>query len=265
MLSALLCTSSSRVLLNGIPGTPIRHGRGLRQGDPLSHLLFVLAIDPLQNLLDLATQRGNLHRLRGRGACIRTSLYADDAAIFVAPFKEDIEQLTHILEGFGEVTGLVTNLEKSLVAPIRCSGIDLYSVLQCFPSVRSSFPMRYLGLPLSVHRLSRSDFQHLEDKIAGKLVTWQGKFITAAGRATLVKSVISAQATYHLTSLALPQGVMASIDKVRRAFLWAGTDKVSGGKCKINWGMVCRPTNLGGLRILTSRSFPRRLGCGGLG
>jgi hypothetical protein len=34
----LICTSSSRVLLNCIVGDPIKHGRGLRQGDLLSPL-----------------------------------------------------------------------------------------------------------------------------------------------------------------------------------------------------------------------------------
>jgi hypothetical protein len=49
-----------RVLLNGIPNAPIKHGRGLQQGNPLSPLLFIIAMDPLQKLLDLATQKGYL-------------------------------------------------------------------------------------------------------------------------------------------------------------------------------------------------------------
>jgi hypothetical protein len=40
---------------------------------------------------------------------IRTSLYADDAAIFMAPIKRDINFLASMLHHFGDVTGLVTN------------------------------------------------------------------------------------------------------------------------------------------------------------
>ena len=64
-------------------------------------LLFVLAIDLLQRLLDMATDWGQLHRLRGRGATIRTSLYADDVAIFVASQKEDIDTLANIFLSLG--------------------------------------------------------------------------------------------------------------------------------------------------------------------
>jgi hypothetical protein len=122
---ALLTTATSRVLLNGVAGHPIRHGRGLRQGDPLSPFLFVLAIETLAHVLEKATGHGLLHKIRGRGTILRTSLYADDAAVFVAPIKEDIQNLAHILNDFGKVTRLCTNFLKSSVVPIRCANIDL--------------------------------------------------------------------------------------------------------------------------------------------
>jgi hypothetical protein len=52
--------------------------------------------------------------------------------------------------------------------------------------------------------------------------------------------------------------VLAALDRLRRAFLWAATDKVSGAKCLVSWEQVCRPKNEGGLGVC---SIPTQNSC----
>uniref|UniRef100_A0A8R7UBF2 Reverse transcriptase domain-containing protein n=1 Tax=Triticum urartu TaxID=4572 RepID=A0A8R7UBF2_TRIUA len=65
-IAMLLRTSSSRVLINGQQSDDILHRRGLRQGDPVSPFLFILAMDPLQRMMSLATEEGVLSKLPSR-------------------------------------------------------------------------------------------------------------------------------------------------------------------------------------------------------
>jgi hypothetical protein len=78
------------------------------------------------------------------------------------------------------------------------------------------------------------DFQSLKEKMAGKLVTWNGKNINVAGSGALVKSVLTFQAILHLASLNIPPGCLASMNKIECAFFWASTGEVIGDKCKLN-------------------------------
>jgi hypothetical protein len=107
----------------------------------------VLAIDPLTQILEGATRIGLVHKLQDRRIILRTSLYADDAAVFVAPIKQDIINLASIHQRFGKVTGLCMNFLKSRVVPIRCGKINIDEVFEGIPAARASFPLRYLGLP----------------------------------------------------------------------------------------------------------------------
>jgi hypothetical protein len=60
IICGLLSSSSTQVLLNGIPGGHIEHRRGLRQGDPLSPMLFILVMDVLGLLFSRAEHAGLL-------------------------------------------------------------------------------------------------------------------------------------------------------------------------------------------------------------
>lgn len=165
-VSILFCTATSTTLLNGQHGPSFSHGRGVRQGDPLSPMLFILAMDPLQRLLDLATQQGILSPLPPTAARWRISMYADDAAIFTNPIKDDLEAIKQILQVFGTSSGLHINLQKSSIHPIRCDTVDLEQVLSSFSGVRSTFPCRYLGLQLHTRALQKVHVQPLIERMA---------------------------------------------------------------------------------------------------
>jgi hypothetical protein len=77
-----LLASTTKVLLNGCPGTIIQHRRGLRQGDPLSPMLFILVMDVLGLLFSKAEAASLLKQLSGRKKLHTVSIYADGVALF---------------------------------------------------------------------------------------------------------------------------------------------------------------------------------------
>jgi hypothetical protein len=76
---------------------------------------------------------------------------------------------------------------------------------------------------------------------------------------SLVKSVQSSQLVYLLIVLKPMKETLDDLDKIRRRFLWAWNDAISGGKCKVNWTRTTLPKDFGGLGILHLEKFARAL------
>jgi hypothetical protein len=160
IMSGLLAVST-QILLNGVPGDFISHRRGLRQGDPLSPMLFILVMDVFNLIVVRAAEAGMLQPLSSHPIQHHVSLYADDVVLFLRPTTADLDLIVRVLRLFGEASGLKTNIQKSSVAPINCSHDDLALVHDQLPCRLDEFPVKYLGLPLSLKKLTKSQLQPL--------------------------------------------------------------------------------------------------------
>lgn len=116
-IATLLSTATSRIVLNGHQGPPIRHLRGMRQGDSLSLMLFIIAMYILHWLFAKAS-RGVLRPIPLQEIKFQCSLYADNVIIFITPTVQEARAVKEILRVFGEASGLKTNLSKCSITPV---------------------------------------------------------------------------------------------------------------------------------------------------
>jgi len=252
-IATLLSTASSKVLLNGSPGQPIQHCRGVRQGDPLSPMLFIIAMDVLDRLFRKALAENILQPCGTEAIKHSCSFYADDVILFATPTAREGRAIARLLDIFGKASGLHANLLKCSITPIFGEA-TCFTELQCeLPCQIQHFPTKYLGAPLSVKSLPKSAIRPVIEKVASKLTPWHGTLMNKSGRLIIVKSVASAVPIYLIMANFLPAWAIEEIDAIRRNFLWAGGDQSARGKSMVAWPIVCRSVSAGGLGVLDFR------------
>ncbi|KAK4385402.1 putative ribonuclease H protein [Sesamum angolense] len=108
-----------------------------------------------------------------------------------------------------------------------------------------SLPVKYLGVPLISSRLTIADCKPLINKLDTRIAGWSHLNLTFAGRAQLIKSVLSTLHSYWASVFILPKGIINVIEAKMRKFLWQGS--TGRGYAKVAWDQLCRPKEEGGL------------------
>jgi hypothetical protein len=167
--------------------------------------------------------------------------------VFARPEQAELLAVRGVLDCFGEASGLKVNFGKSSVASIQCSEAAVALVRDTLSCQVMPLPCTYLGLPLSIRKLRKSDLHHVLDKLVTKLSLWKARLMTREGRAVYVQAVMTASIIYHLMALDLEPWFLQAIDKLHCGFLWAQNGKANDGCCAVAWNLVCQPKALGGL------------------
>ena len=145
-----------------------------------------MVMEVLSALIRRGDEWSLLQRLPVRSIPHRASLYADDLIMFISPEESDINLIKEILGLFEGASGLACNMSKCQIVPIRCQQQHIDLAQACFPCIISGFPLKYLGIPLSPHKLPKSALQPMLDKMADYLPVWKGQLLNRSGRLALI-------------------------------------------------------------------------------
>jgi hypothetical protein len=201
----ILPSGTSSVLLNLVPSKKFHCTRGVRQDDALSPLLFVLAADLLQSLINKAKEMGLLRLPINVGYTSDFPIvqYADDTLLIMETCPQQLFVLKAILNTFADSIGLKVNYSKSSMVPINLSPDRLAHLATTFNYQTESLPFTYLGLHLSNSKPTIQECFSLLHRVERRLIS-TAMFLTQGEKLPMVNSVLSSLPTFFMCAINVP-------------------------------------------------------------
>lgn len=219
-----ITTSSFSISLNGKMHCFLKTQRGLRQGDPISPYLFVLAMEYLSRSLKVATANPSF---RYHPKCKQIGLthlsFTNDIIFFSRGDTQSVSLIIDTLNHFGNCSGLEINLSKSHLFDAGVVEPDLQDLLAITGFSPGSFPVTYLGSPLVHGKLKSCHFNPLIERITNFINSWSAHNLSYAGKLELLQAVIQGVESFWIQNYPIPTTVTDKINKICRKFLWGGS------------------------------------------
>ncbi|XP_075074740.1 uncharacterized protein LOC142162301 [Nicotiana tabacum] len=165
------------ILINGQAHGFFKSSGGVKQGDPVSPTLFILAAEALSRGLNAL--HTNLY-FCGFGMPkwspkINHLAYADDMIIFSSSDETSLMLIMQVLKAYEAASGQLVNKTKSVVYLHHLTDMEVVSKVERITGIhRNYLPIIYLGCPIFYARRKLEYYQPLITKVMDKLQSWQG-------------------------------------------------------------------------------------------
>ena len=155
-IKSFISGGSVAVNINDEVGPYFQTKKGVRQGDPLSPILFNIVADMLTLFINRAKAEDQLsgvvpHLIEGGLSILQ---YVDDTILFLDHNLEQAQNMKNILCAFEQLSGLKINFHKSKIFCFGQAKNCENQYMELFRCNPGTFPIKYLGIPIHYRRLS---------------------------------------------------------------------------------------------------------------
>jgi hypothetical protein len=158
------------------------------------------------------------------------------------------------------MSSLKINFGKSEIIMVSLDEQKTLLFSELINCASGSWPIKYLGVPVSGSRLHVKGWMSLNDKILKRLDGWQSTSLSYGGKLILLNACLSCIPTYAMSMYLLPKTVVKKIDIVRKRFFWQG----GANKRKyhlVKWAVITKSKKKGGLGVKNLRKMNISLLC----
>lgn len=246
---ALLLCKWVQTLYSGVQSSVIVNGhlsdffslhRGVRQGCPLSPLLYVLVAETLSATLKACPHIQGLTLPPPLASPSFLSQYADDTSILVTT-DDAILAVFEVFDTYELGSGARLNCSK-------CKGLwaGAWRNRVSGPvDIRwSSVRIRCLGTFLGPGDLSHDNWDPRIQSLKNLLSSWHQRSLTFQGKSLVINALALSGLWYLGSVMVPPPWVIAEVNKEIFSFFW------SGKKDKISRNVVCQPKSVGGFNVV---------------
>ena len=209
--------AASKIKINGIVTEEFRLERSVRQGCPLSALLYALSAEPLAALI---LQNRGIKGIELPGGQMSTLYqYADDTTVTVRD-KESVVEVLKSVEQYGRASGAKVNIEKSEIMYIGENREEREEIRM----KENKGYMKVLGVNLGIEEKEGRDRQYegIVNRIRKTLGFWKRRGLKLKGKVIVVNCLIMSKLVYVMNVMDVPEKVMKEVGGMVSDFLWDG-------------------------------------------
>ena len=190
--------TKAQLMINGNITPSITPQRGVKQGDPLSALLFLMTIEPLGNLL----RQHEEHGIGINGTTVATGLFFADDSTLLSETPNGVLAQLELVQVYCDGSGAKLNLSKSSLLSLNrtkpCPIIPDLTVLGPEDSVK------YLGIPFGQKPTHSMVISTLDKRFYDGFGVWFRRARTVRGRLLVAQTMILSRLWHYTMHVDIP-------------------------------------------------------------